>query len=157
YQIARGHEEFLVSQADRLAGFNGLVSGFESSDANDGADHEIHFWMSGHLHRASRAVNHLDVVAQPRFLEPVLQMLSSLGQRHRHDLRAPPACLLEGEFHVVASGHAHYRKALGEALNNAERAPADGAGRAEDGDSFHCEFGKLVYNHHPAEVLAKDC
>src|SRR5271157_438347 len=48
------------------------------------------------------------------------------------------------------------RPALRKALDNAERAPADGAGRAEDGDAFHYAFGKLVRNHHPAKVLAQD-
>src|SRR5271157_1142630 len=49
------------------------------------------------------------------------------------------------------------RAALRKALDNAERAPADGAGRAENGDAFHCAFGKLVRNHHPAKVLAQNC
>ncbi len=51
-QIARGDQALLVGQADGLAGFDGFVGGFQSGNADDGADHEVGVGMSGDLHRA---------------------------------------------------------------------------------------------------------
>src|SRR5271169_1670055 len=60
-----------------------------------------------------------------------------MGRAHRNNLRLPAAGLLEGKLHIISRRHAHHREAIGKTLDNAERAPADGAGRTEDGDAPH--------------------
>ena len=55
-EIAGGDQAFLVGQADGLAGLDRFVGGFQSGDADDGADHEVGVGMGRDLHRAGRAV-----------------------------------------------------------------------------------------------------
>ncbi len=59
-QFARGHQAFLVGQADRLSALHGFVGRFQAGDAHDGADHEIRFGMRGDAHRAARPMHHLE-------------------------------------------------------------------------------------------------
>ena len=61
-QLSGGDQAFLVGYPDSLSGFDGFVSGFESRDADDGADHEIEILMRCDMHEARRAENHVNVV-----------------------------------------------------------------------------------------------
>src|SRR5271157_3088220 len=89
-------------------------------------------------------------------LPPPRRLLDSFNTKSRKELSsAMPSGFLQA--HSSIRKDCGGRAALRKALDNAERAPADGAGRAEDGDAFHCAFGKLVRNHHPAKVLAQNC
>ncbi len=46
-EFSGGDQAFFVGQADGFAGPDGFVGGFESGDADDGADYEIGVGMSG--------------------------------------------------------------------------------------------------------------
>ena len=70
-------------------------------------------------------------------------------------MRSPTASLLESEGYVVACCHRYDGEAIGEGLDDVERVPADGAGRAEDGDAFHAKCFGLPNHHCAAEILAE--
>ncbi len=136
-QIAGGNEAFLVRQADGLAGFDRFIRGFQSGNADDGADHEISVGMGGDLYRPSRSVHDVNGAAQSGLVQPVVELIGCIGGRHRQNLWTPTPCLFEGEINVIASRHTDDGEAVGKALDDAERALADGTSRAEDGDAFH--------------------
>ncbi len=139
-QVACGYETFLVRQSDGLAGFDRFVSGFQSGDTYDGADHEIGVGMGRDPYRSSRSVHDVNGAAQSGLVQPVAELIGGIGGRHRQDLWAPASCLLKSEFDVVAGRHADHGEAVGKALDDAEGALADGTSGAEDGDAFHeCE------------------
>ena len=136
-QVAGGDQTFLVGQADRLAGLDRFVSGLESGDTDDGADHKIGVGMSRDPDRSSRPVHHFDRASQSSLVQFVLNLAGGVGGRHRQDLRTPAPRLLEGELDVVARCHGDHGEPVGKALDNVERALADGTRGAEDGDSLH--------------------
>ncbi len=83
---------------------------------------------------------HLDGLVEPGLLQLVVKLVGGIRRGQRHDLWPPAAGLLEGELHIVSRRHAHDREAVRETLDDAERAAANGAGRAKDGNTLHEGF-----------------
>ena len=93
-EVAGGDHAFLVGEADGLAGLDGLVGGFESGDADDGADHEVGVRMRRDFHGAGRAVEDFDVAAQASLLQFVVKLVGSVRpspSRGSRDASAAPA------------------------------------------------------------------
>ena len=137
-QVASRDQALFVGDPDGLAGLDGFVGGFQSGDADDGADHEIGVGMGRDLHRARRAVRRLrSACPRPTFFSLSCRWSADSCRRHGDDLGMPSPRLLEGQIDVASGGQADHREAVGEGLDDLQRALADGSGGPEDGDAFH--------------------
>ena len=135
----------LFARPTVLPALHGFVGGFQSGDADNGADHEVGIGMGGDFHRAGGAVHDFDGVAEAGILQLVVRAgRRASADRHRDSLRMPAARLLEGQLDIVAGSQADDGEAVGESFNDVEGALADGAGGAEDGDAFHAELKFMV-------------
>src|SRR6516225_7336882 len=92
-QFSRCDEAFLVREAERLAGANSLVRGFEPGDSDDGTDDKIDFRVSRDSDGAGCAVNDFDL-CEARVLQPGAQGIRVSFGSHRHDTRLPALRLL---------------------------------------------------------------
>lgn len=135
-EFAGHNQTFLIGQADGFASFDGLESGFEAGDADDGADDEIDIGMGGDADGSGCAVEDFGAGQSggAKFsAEGVGRGFAGYGD----DLGLPAQSLIADRLEIVAGGQRSHLKAVGIGFNNAESAAADGAGRTKDGDTFH--------------------
>ena len=134
--LSRGHHGFFVGEADGLAGLDRCIRGFESRDANDGRNHEVHFGQRGDAHGAFAAPDHFDA-GDALFAQPPRKVGGQFLGGQRNHARTPPKALLESAINVAPGCERGDREPLRVGRNNAERALPDGAGRSQNGDAFH--------------------
>ena len=140
-QIAGRYQTFFVCQADGLAGLHGFVSGFESGDADDGADHEVGVGMGRDLYRTGRTMYDLNGLVEPGLLQPARET----GRQHPrrgHDItcgRQRRACS-KASSTLLPAAMLTTEKRSGKLSTMLSVLLADGAGRAEDGNTFHEGF-----------------
>src|ERR1039458_9039292 len=127
-QLSGNDQAFFVGEADRLAGFDGFIGGFEAGDSDDGTDYEIDFGMGRDADRALGAMDDLNL-GQAGSLETGVEGLRGGLVGHRNDARLPVERLLINSVGVVAGGEGRDLEAIGIAFDDAESAAADGAGR----------------------------
>ena len=143
-QFSGDDQTFLVGQAHGLSGLDGLVGGFESGDAYDGADDEIDLGMGRHADRAGGAVYDLDLW-ETGCSESGSERIGVGFVGDGDDPRLPAQRLLQSQFSVFASGESRDLEAVGITLDHAQSAASDGAGRTQDGDAFHAGMLSLYF------------
>ena len=74
----------------------------------------------------------------PACRKPLCQNCGQFFSGQRDDLRPPARSLREGLIDVASCGQRGHAVALGKLLDDGESALADGAGGAENGESFQC-------------------
>ena len=60
-QFTGGYQTLVVRETYRFSSLDRFVGGFQPRNANDGANHEINFWMRSYADVTARAVHDLDV------------------------------------------------------------------------------------------------
>ena len=152
HQAAGHHQHFLVGQRHRLAGLDCRQGGVERSRAGRGAQHDVHVRVGRHGQQSlcSRVG---PVGSRARPAERSLHLLQRRGRRHGDDARAVAPHLLGEARGVAPGGEPHDCKAPGLRLHHRERAAADGAGRAEDGNPSH----GLLEEKLEADVVDRRC
>ena len=129
HDVAGGHEDFLVGDADAFAGLQRGVDRRNARRADDGGDDDV---GRGHRRHRRRVADDLHVSLHPR-----AQRLDVRGAAHGDQLRRVALDLLREKLDVAARGEADHAQRVGESVNDGESASADRTGGAEDGDVSH--------------------
>jgi len=92
--------------------------------------------------------------------QPGLERARGGFVRQRNHSRLPAHSLLKGEFGIVAGGERRDPKAVGIALDHAQSAATDRAGRTQNGDALHavlsyCKGGQ-VRSARPEKIVDND-
>jgi hypothetical protein len=133
HDVARRDENFLVRDADAFAGLQRGVDGRDARGADDRRDDGVRLRHRGDGARAFDAGDDLD-----RNLHERAQALR-IGIAAHGDERGTIALDLFGEQLDVRTGReAANAQAIGERVDDGERALADGTGAAEDGEAIMC-------------------
>jgi hypothetical protein len=138
-----GDHGFFVGEADSLAGFDGCVGGFESGDADDGGDDEVGFGEGGGGDRAFGAPDDFNL-REAFAAETGVKVGGELFCSEGDEAGTPAEALLEGDVEIAAGGERDDGEAVGIALDDAQSALTDGAGRSQDGNVLQV---KMIFTH----------
>jgi len=143
-ELAGDDQAFLIGQSHRFAGFDRFVGGFESGDADDGADHEIDIGLGCDADGSCGAMNNFGFGESGGAKFPT-QGVGVGFVSDRDDLGPVAKALVVNSINVVACCERGDLEAVGIAFDDAEGAASDGAGGTQDGDAFHGKSGTLLY------------
>ena len=133
-QIAGNHQCFFVGQINGFAGSGGGHGGRQAGGTDDGGHHAVGFRRSGDVDEGLRAVQHFGGAIGGGEVRTQFGGLGCIGGNGV--LRAEGEALF-GQFGGLAvAAEGEDAEAFGMAGDNVERAAADAAGAAEDGEGL---------------------
>ena len=135
HQTAGHDEDFLVRERDGLAGIDGREHRLEGRRAGGRAQDEIDVRMRGDIDESGGAGTGDSRTGSLR--KRGQQPLECRAVRHGHRARAVSGHLLGEALVIAASGQGDNLHLAAMCVGDGERAAADRAGAAENGDASH--------------------
>ena len=137
-QFSGGDQDFLVGESDSAPEYHGFVGSFEADDTNGGGDDDVGTRMSADGEHAFAAV--MDFRERQEILRAELasEFVGEFFIRDGDEFGMMAEDLGEEFVEIVAGSEGGNFELIGERFDDGKSLAADGAGRAEDGEGFHC-------------------
>jgi len=138
HECAGHHHDFFVRQRHVVPGANRSQSRPQADRADQRGDDQITRLVGRHGVETGRSVLNFDA-RDGALIQPLHQLLRSLGVAHGYSLGAELFDLLGEQLDVLARGQGFYGKSFGVLCDDCQRLGADAARATEDRETPHAE------------------